>query len=209
MVPVHVQLLALMAFNLIYSYCSPPGGHQEFGILNKRTQSNIQRNALPPCGEKCIAKSLSETASCHPADSWCLCHTGPWQLKLEQCFETTCSSPVDMLTSLVANHDFCTKLSPTPTKPPKKPQTNPFKSLPIDSSLQNQTTTAATVAPQSSGAEKPRPNATELFHGVSFRNQTLAPHSPFESTSSALIIFNFHLIYFHLGMFALIFNMTE
>ncbi|KAA1076856.1 hypothetical protein PGT21_022319 [Puccinia graminis f. sp. tritici] len=195
MLPVCVQLLAVMAFSLIHSYSSLPGDHNESSSLNKRSMSNVQRNALPTCGEKCMVKLLSETLPCHPADSWCLCHNGPWQIKVEQCFETSCS-PVDMVTSVVANQNFCGKLSQTPTKPT---QSLPIDSIPPPRNKLGETTPINVAQSESSATEKPRSNVTEPLHGVSFRNQTLAPHSPFESTTSTLIINN-HFLYFHFGL---------
>ncbi|POW20534.1 hypothetical protein PSHT_03387 [Puccinia striiformis] len=200
MVSVHVQLSVLLVLNLVNSYCSPAATLGGFEPLDRRSLASVQRNALPSCGEKCLAKLISATAPCHPADSWCLCHTGPWKIKVEQCFETTCS-PVDMVTSLVANQDFCARLS--------QPPTNPSKSLPIHSSPPigpKETINVSVTKPPVT--IEPLPNTTEPFRGVPYRNQTLAPNSPFESASSALV-FNFHLNNFHFGLLVLLLILAQ
>ncbi|KAH9443240.1 hypothetical protein Pst134EB_027590 [Puccinia striiformis f. sp. tritici] len=161
MVSVHVQLSVLLVLNLVNSYCSPAATLGGFEPLDRRSLASVQRNVLPSCGEKCLAKLISATAPCHPADSWCLCHTGPWKIKVEQCFETTCS-PVDMVTSLVANQDFCARLS--------QPPTNPSKSLPIHSSPPigpKETINVSVTKPPVT--IEPLPNTTEPFRGVASR----------------------------------------
>jgi len=184
--------LLFLTFNLIYfSYCSPPRDPQT--SLSERSLASVQRNALPPCGEICIHKLLSDTGSCHPADSWCLCHSSPWKIKVEQCFETTCA-PVDMLNSLVANQNFCARLSQSTTTPAKP---LPLLTLPTNQSANEESSTASVAQEDES-----RSNVTQPFR-ASYRNQTLAPHSPFESTSSpSMLKFQLH----HLGFGILVLN---
>ncbi|KNZ60418.1 hypothetical protein VP01_1557g2 [Puccinia sorghi] len=157
--------------------------------LSKRSLASVQRNALPPCGEKCIHKLLSDTGSCHPADSWCLCHSSPWKIKVEQCFETTCA-PVEMVTSLMANQNFCARLSQTVTTPAKP---LPIHTLPTNQSANEEISTASVAQEAES-----RSNVTQPFR-ASYRNQTLAPHSPFESTSSPSML-KFQLTHLSFGI---------
>ncbi|KAI9628163.1 hypothetical protein H4Q26_018176 [Puccinia striiformis f. sp. tritici PST-130] len=190
----------LLVLNLVNSYCSPAATLGGFEPLDRRSLASVQRNALPSCGEKCLAKLISATAPCHPADSLVSMPHWSMEIKVEQCFEITCS-PVDMVTSLVANQDFCARLS--------QPPTNPSKSLPIHSSPPigpKETINVSVTKPPVT--IEPLPNTTEPFRGVPYRNQTLAPNSPFESASSALV-FNFHLNNFHFGLLVLLLILAQ
>ncbi|PLW08813.1 hypothetical protein PCASD_15267 [Puccinia coronata f. sp. avenae] len=163
MVLIHAQVFVFLALNLVYSYAFPPRARSDVDSLRRRAQASSQRNALPPCGEKCFEKSLSATGSCHPADSWCLCHSTPWKVQVEQCFEATCS-PVDMMTALVGNQDFCTRLSQTPSAPAAKP-------LPVSSITTTNRSNDSISITAVAWEDEPHANSnsTAPTHVVSFR----------------------------------------
>lgn len=133
---------------------------------------------MPLCGEKCRSKSLSSPASCHPADSWCLCHNSKWRSDLEECFSSDCSA-ADLTTSLVANQEFCSNLNQTSTKPALSlPPSNPTPNNLSHNTSRNESIVVAAAS---------RLNVTQPIHPP-FKNQTLSPDSPFKSCSAALFI---------------------